>query len=96
VDKKGGTVEILDTAKGVPKIQLGLLANWQQFTLLVLVNAFAWLDHWLACAFSHLYRAGSCKRPATGVSSERQQEEFTKVQRHLISAEADFQVFFHS
>jgi len=40
VHKKGSTVEILDTARTVPAIRLGLLANWRQFALLVLINAF--------------------------------------------------------
>jgi MFS family permease len=41
VRKKGSIAESpLDTARAVPEIRLGLLANWQQFALLVLVNAF--------------------------------------------------------
>jgi MFS family permease len=41
VYKKGSIAESpLDTARTVPEIRLGLLANWRQFALLILVNAF--------------------------------------------------------
>jgi predicted MFS family arabinose efflux permease len=40
VRKKGSTMEMLDMARAVPEIRLGLLANWRQFALLILINAF--------------------------------------------------------